>query len=185
MELTTDAGSALSSTAPVPVFDPASGETLVRPKPKRGQSRREFIRLALGVAAGIGLAFSDWLVSPFLKHASAQPCSGDGCFDVWTDGCHGFYTTSQTCFPADAYFGGDNCGSGFVRNFHRDDDLVYYSFSYKSYYLHHQDTCDGKNAWQWAQNRTMCSDGNKTSWQHNGVEWVVLFDEFSICRTNY
>jgi hypothetical protein len=179
----TEADAAIHS---VPTYDPASGEPIERPKGAWRQSRREFVRLALAVMGGIGLAFSDLVSSPFVRHATATPCTGSGCYLSHPTSCRGYYSSSQICVPTSAYFGRDNCDAADLAHWHKNHATDFWtagSYDYKAHYEHWAGTCDGRNAWVWIATKTMCSDGQKTRWVYDNGQWVEQMDSFSICRT--
>jgi hypothetical protein len=170
------------ATQPLPVYDGAAGESLVQKAKPRGHNRRTFLRMSVAVAAGIGLAFSDFMASPFLRWAFADY------YQYWNN-CspNNYFSSSQTCVPTSAYFGSDNCDVAYLVHWHRKDSLSTWSAggsSYKAYYTQNPTSCSNKNAWIWNGNHgTMCSDGNKTRYANDGFGWYVQYDNFSICRT--
>src|SRR5215510_609272 len=74
--------------------------------------RRSVLRFVVGGAMGVGLSIIGALPPAKPKGAWAHCCLSE-----WTDGCHGYFTSTQTCYPADAMFS-NNCTSGW---WHRDD----------------------------------------------------------------
>lgn len=171
----------------LPEFN-AEKEALVRAPVKPGQSRREFIRLALVVAGGIGLAFSDWMASPWLRRAGASP------YEYWQH-CgpapDNWYDPNTICYPPDAYISSSTAASGncgYLGIFHKDNVTHYWSsggISYKGYYTHNGYSCSNRNAWIWnGAHGVMCSDGHKTRHRLTLSGWVPDYANFSICKSN-
>jgi hypothetical protein len=146
---------------------PAAGtpSEAVRALREKAVQRRGFLRFVAGGAMGVGLAVLGWL-----PPARPQGAWAHCCLSEWTNGCHGYYTSSQTCYPASAWFS-NTCTSG---KWHRNDGGSGTCYSFR--YTHNHTSCDGRNAWRWGSKR--CSDG----WYTYGDCGGGRVDSFSICR---
>ncbi|MFC6559479.1 hypothetical protein [Nonomuraea cavernae] len=139
---------------------------------KERWSRRRMFGMAFGVATAAGLGALDLLPGSRPRSAAAVV------YKTYHDTCKGFVNASTVCVPPTAYYGSDNCTSGW----HRDDGYsgTCVSINYTSY----SDTCAGRNAWRWTggsttSTRRKCSDG----YYYSVTCGSSGSGRFSICRT--
>lgn|SRR5574341_567244 len=170
MEMVTERNASRPLPVDVPSMDeaPAQGTTasgIVAALRDSGVRRRSFLRFVAGGAMGVGLT-----VLGALPPARPRGAWAHCCLSEWTDGCHGYFSSSTTCVPSSAYYS-NTCTSG---KWHRDDGASGTCYSYK--YTHNHSSCDGRNAWRWGSTR--CSDG----WFEYADCGGGRISSFSICR---
>lgn len=134
-------------------------------------SRRKVLGAMGGVAIASGLSVLGLL--PWSRPQKAFAAA----YTSWPD-CHGFWDSSTTCVPSNAYYSSNNC-SGI---WHRNDGASGTCYNYR--YTHNPTSCAGNNAWKWGGSgargyHRMCSDG----WYEYHDCGGGNISRFSICRT--
>jgi len=153
---------------------PSTMEPPADPKPSRlwrppaAWSRRRVLTAIGGAAVAAGVAALDLI--PWSKPREAFAAA----YTTWST-CHGYFTATQICYPANAYFNSNNCSG----TWHRNDGSSGTCYVFK--FTHNPSSCDGHNAWKWTSPNRKCSDG----WYEYHDCGGGNINRFSICRTAF